>query len=125
MRKERIRHSEGYTVLYRPNHPSSWKSGYVYEHRFVMEEHLGRSLRADELVHHINEDRSDNRIENLEVMTKRKHQYIHLGRSGVTDERIEELLAEGWSYAQFIQVGVWEQRVSRIKREIRERQAAA
>jgi hypothetical protein len=49
----------------------------IEEHREVMERVLGRALTADEVVHHKNEKRDDNRPENLEVMTRAEHARLH------------------------------------------------
>jgi len=47
------------------------------EHRFVMEQHLGRKLLTSELVHHINGDRHDNRITNLQIVSRSEHKKLH------------------------------------------------
>ena len=57
----------GYVVLRMPGHPMASTRGRVFEHRVVMAQHLGRDLLPHENVHHINGNRSDNRIENLEL----------------------------------------------------------
>ena len=50
---------------------------YVLEHRYVMEQYLGRKLLLNEYVHHINGDTFDNRIENLMVVTPEEHGILH------------------------------------------------
>lgn len=63
----RRRHSKGYILIYAPWHPWSQKSGYIAEHRLVMEQTIGRHLLPLETVHHKNGVKWDNRPENLEV----------------------------------------------------------
>jgi hypothetical protein len=69
--RHRSRSSSGYVLIYTPGHPDAWKTGYVTEHRLVMEEKLGRRLERHEHVHHVNGVRDDNRPENLELWNQR------------------------------------------------------
>lgn len=62
--------------IYEPGHPAATKSGWIFEHRWVVEQALGRFLEHDEHVHHLNHDRSDNRLENLKHMTSCEHAAI-------------------------------------------------
>lgn len=112
-----ITRKDGYRLIWAPDHPDA-HSGRVYEHRLVAEQKIGRRLTRHDIVHHLNEDRSDNRPENLEVLSKAAHQFHHLGRSGMSNVDIANRIREGWTYAQFIAVGVYQHRVSRIKRII-------
>lgn len=69
---------DGYVAIFYPSYPSANKEGFVMEHRFVMEQYIGRLLTNQEVVHHINHNRSDNRINNLMLMTISEHCKLHL-----------------------------------------------
>ncbi len=63
---------DGYVLIYDPIHPNSRNKKYVLEHRLVMEKHLGRYLRKSEVVHHINENKQNNKIDNLMLFPTQK-----------------------------------------------------
>ena len=76
---EKIVKKGDYNYAVVSGYPHSIEFGYVLEHRIVVENNLGRLLNPSEVVHHINGDKKDNRIDNLEVMTVSGHA-IHHGK---------------------------------------------
>lgn len=78
----------GYRAIRTPDHPFRDADDYVLEHRLIAEKYLltdensvevngKRYLSHEYVVHHINFDRLDNRVENLKVMKKSEHQRYH------------------------------------------------
>jgi hypothetical protein len=62
---------------------------YIYEHRHIMQEHIGRELDRKEHVHHKNGNRLDNRIDNLELLSMSKHMSEHATKVVVYRSRNE------------------------------------
>jgi len=70
--------SHGYYLVVQYDHPNRNSQNCVFEHRLVMEKFLGRYLEPEEVVHHINGDITDNRIENLMLFSDRgEHSKFH------------------------------------------------
>ena len=80
---EKIVSKGDYNYAVVKDHPNATKNGYVLQHRIVMENHLNRLLNSNEVVHHKNENKKDNRIENLEVLSEKGHKQHHatIGRT--------------------------------------------
>jgi len=85
---------DGYVSVYFPAHPSAGKSRHILEHRLVMEQVLGRPLLKSEHVHHKNGIKTDNRAENLEVLTASAHAVVTSGRAVRTRKKAKDRLAE-------------------------------
>lgn len=75
-KKGRCYNSNGYVMIYCPEHPFKFTDLYVYEHRLVAEKHLGRYLTPEERIHHINDIKDDNRPENLYYFPNQKEHAI-------------------------------------------------
>ena len=72
-----LKHYNGYIIVNKPEHPYSNCDGYIYKHRLIMEESIGRYLKPEEVVHHINGIIDDNRIENLMLFANQREHIIY------------------------------------------------
>ncbi len=80
-----------YKQIYKPDHPNASKAGYIREHRYIMEQKIGRLLKLDEEIHHINGNGLDNRIENLMIISKSEHLKLE-HKSGVYYKKLSRHL---------------------------------
>lgn len=69
--KEKTINTQGYILVWSPDHPHADNHKRVREHRLVMEKHLGRYLLPKEDIHHKNGIKTDNQLKNLELLSSR------------------------------------------------------
>ena len=60
-----------------PDHPNASKNGYVLEHRVIMERKIKRYLTSNEVVHHIDGNKHNNEVSNLQLMSASEHNRLH------------------------------------------------
>lgn len=68
---------EGYIQIYVPKNPEARENGYAPKHRVNAAKKLGRALNPDEVVHHIDGNKKNNKKGNLQVLTRPEHSAIH------------------------------------------------
>lgn len=75
----------GRPAICKPDHPRAHPNGYVYEHVLMGERALGRPLKyygpsdpRNEIVHHVNEIKADNRNKNFVICTEKYHKGLHM-----------------------------------------------
>ena len=73
---------DGYKIIENNTETNGKK---IIEHKVILEEKIGRKLKSNEVTHHVNGDKEDNRAENLVVMTRSEHMIEHMDdiRGGV------------------------------------------
>lgn len=84
--KDRIER-KGYWYIRLPEHPDSSKQGYIAEHRVIMEKIIGRRLQKHEDVHHIDHNKKNNTVRNLEVLDAADHRRYHSNKMWETRSR--------------------------------------
>ncbi len=68
----------------------------VYEHRYVMEQYLGRKLKHGEEIHHIDGNKLNNSIDNLQLLTTAEHRKLHVDpKTGKHVPYVQEVKAKG------------------------------
>jgi hypothetical protein len=89
----------GRIAVYVPDHPAANSSGYVLRSRYVVEQALGRYLIKDEEVHHIDRNKLNDELGNLQVLTKREHAELHGSEKRILDyDLLSQLMSRGYGY---------------------------
>lgn len=86
----------GYKLIYKPSHLDARPDGYIFEHRLVMEARIGRRLKREEKVHHIDHNKLNNEPNNLKIFSSsehaKEHKYWLLGNEKVRNGKFVRCL---------------------------------
>lgn len=92
----------GYIKLHLPEHPFADSKDYYQEHRYLMEQHIGRLLEPEERVHHKNGIKSDNRLENLMLVSDMAHHRMLHRKQWVCNKCAKVHYAKGLCFNHYV-----------------------
>lgn len=81
-------------MLFKPDHQSAQRDGYIPEHRYVYEVTRGVTLTNRIIIHHVNGIKDDNRPENLVAYTRREHSIAHIQAAQLIGLFLDDRLLE-------------------------------
>lgn len=87
--------------VYVPTHPKANNRGYVLRYRYIVEQYLNRYLTEQEEIHHINGNKCDDRLDNLQIISCSEHTKLHMkqkNRRSPQTTKIIELMNSGLGY---------------------------
>ena len=92
--RRRKRLNRGYIMIYKPDYEGSmkttWDKGRILEHKYVMEQHIGRLLTKGEVVHHLDGNKENNVIENLVLCANASmHTKLHMAEQRFVEQLIK------------------------------------
>lgn len=97
--------NRGRKAVYLPEHPKSNIRGYVLKSRYLVEQYLGRYLDSWEQVHHCDNDKYNDTLENLDIVSPSNHAHIHRNSKRKLDyEWIENLREDGYGYKKISKI---------------------
>ena len=94
----------GYIQIVMPNHPNADKRGRILEHRYIIEQYLGRPLTRNEYIDHINGDKTDNRIENLRICNQSQN-LSNRGKQKNNTSGYKNIFFDKLSNKYYVQIG--------------------
>lgn len=115
---KRRKYRNGYVLICKPEYTNK-NGGWLLEHRYIMEQSLSRKLKKGEQIHHINNIKHDNRIENLELYScSSEHNVKHNNKSNSKLILQSDKLFSNWANKDFWEYSLAKYRISKILRKL-------
>lgn len=96
--------ANGRIAVFLPEHPKANGSGYVLRSRWIMEKKIGRYLGSNEVVHHLDGNKSNDKLDNLYLTTINEHIKLHISPRKLDYALIEKYMRIGFGYKRIAKI---------------------